>query len=236
MKRKRGPITRQHIRHYLMPCRNRPNVKRKILAALKRYFRDYLEQPDLVKSFKFPSSQYRPKHITNKATLQAFFPHLPCEEAKLIFLFYATSGLRRSEALQLDITDIDMENQMVIPNHRDSQTKHTYLTFYNDECRKYMDNYLDQRDETDARLFQFSDRTVNRWFEITKHESGIYLSPQRLREFFCSEMLRLGVQECYVDSFCGRVPKSILARHYVNYSPNRLQEVYRNTNLQVLTE
>ncbi|MCW4040150.1 MAG: hypothetical protein NWE83_05300 [Candidatus Bathyarchaeota archaeon] len=56
MKRKRGPVTRQHIRHYLMPCCHRPNVKRKILAALKRYFRDYLEQPDLVKSFKFPSS------------------------------------------------------------------------------------------------------------------------------------------------------------------------------------
>ena len=123
---------------------------------------------------------------------------------------------------------------MVIPNHRNSQTKHTYLTFYNNECRKYMDDYLDQRDETDARLFQFSDRTVNRWFEIAKHESGIYLSPQRLREFFCSEMLRLGVQECYLDSFCGRVPKSILARHYVNYSAHTLQEIYMKANLQVL--
>ena len=97
-----------------------------------------------------------------------------------------------------------------------------------------MDNYLDQRDETDPRLFQFSDRTVNRWFEVAKHESGSYLSPKRLREFFCSEMLRLGVQECYVDSFSGRVPKSVLARHYVNYSPHRLQEIYLNADLQVL--
>jgi integrase len=186
LKRKRGPITRQHIRQYLMPGRNRPNIKRKILAALKRYFRDYLEHPDLVKSFKFPSSQYRPKQIANKSTLQSFFPHLPCEEAKLVFLFYATSGLRRSEALQLDITDIDVTNQMVIPNHRDSQTKHTYLTFYNDECRKYMDEYLDLRDETDTRLFQFSDRSVNRWFEVAKQESSIRLTPQKLREFLAS--------------------------------------------------
>lgn len=188
-----------------------------------------------MKSFEFPSSQYRPKQIANKDTLQAFFPHLPCEEAKLIFLFYATSGLRRSEALQLDITDIDVTDQMVILHHRDSQTKHTYLTFYNDECRKYMDEYLDLRDETVSRLFQFADRTVNRWFEVAKHESGIYLNPQRLREFFCSEMLRLGVQECYVDSFCGRMPRSILARHYTDYSPERLKKIYDNANLRVLS-
>ncbi|MCW4040695.1 MAG: integrase, partial [Candidatus Bathyarchaeota archaeon] len=116
-----------------------------------------------------------------------------------------------------------------------SQTKHTYLTFYNDECRIYMDEYLGQRDETDARLYQFSDRTVNRWFEVAKQASGIYLSPQRLREFFCSEMLRLGVQECYVDSFCGRMPRSILARHYTDYSPERLKRIYDNAGLNIFS-
>jgi len=29
----------------------------------------------------------------------------------------------------------------------------------------------------------------------------------------------LDVQDCYVDAFNGRVPQSILARHYTDYSP-----------------
>jgi site-specific recombinase XerD len=226
-------ISKRSIRQFLLPYRG--SAKRKKLAALKRYFRDYREYPQLVKPFKFPSIPFRPKWIANKETLQKFYHHLSCDEARLIFLFYATSGLRRNEALDLQITDIDLNQHMVIPHHRSSNTKHTYLTFYNDECQHYLEQYIDQRENDDQKLFQFAGRTVNRWFEQAKQSSRIALSPQRLREFFCSEMLRLGVQECYVDSFCGRVPRSILARHYTDYSPERLKRIYDKAGLTVLS-
>jgi intergrase/recombinase len=32
-------------------------------------------------------------------------------------------------------------------------------------------------------------------------------------------MLRLGISETYIDAFCGRVSKSISARHYSDFSP-----------------
>jgi hypothetical protein len=38
----------------------------------------------------------------------------------------------------------------------------------------------------------------------------------------------------YTDAFCGRVPKSVLARHYSDYSPERLKEIYEKANLKVL--
>jgi intergrase/recombinase len=48
-------------------------------------------------------------------------------------------------------------------------------------------------------------------------------------------MLRLGVSEAYIDAFCGRVPESVLARHYADYNPERLKEIYEKANLKVLT-
>jgi len=51
---------------------------------------------------------------------------------------------------------------------------------------------------------------------------------------FFSEILRLGVSEMYVDAFCGRVPKSVLARHYTDFSPEKLGDIYSNSALRVL--
>lgn len=46
-------------------------------------------------------------------------------------------------------------------------------------------------------------------------------------------MLRLGVAETYVDAFCGRVPKSVLARHYTDFSLEKLEEIYERANTKI---
>jgi len=70
-------------------------------------------------------------------------------------------------------------------------------------------------------------------WKIAKEKTDLNITPQRLREWFCSEMLSLGVQETYVDAFCGRVPKSVLARHYTDFSPDKLKEIYDKAELTV---
>jgi len=47
-------------------------------------------------------------------------------------------------------------------------------------------------------------------------------------------MSKLGVPGRFIDAFCGRVPKSFLARHYTDCSPNMLKEIYENVGLSVL--
>jgi len=68
-----------------------------------------------------------------------------------------------------------------------------------------------------------------------KEESGVKITPQRLRDFFCMAMGELNAPDRYVDAFCGRTPRSILARHYTDYSPERLKKIYDNANLKVLS-
>jgi hypothetical protein len=35
------------------------------------------------------------------------------------------------------------------------------------------------------------------------------------------------------NAFCGRVPKSVLARHYADFSPEKLHETYQQANLVI---
>jgi hypothetical protein len=37
-----------------------------------------------------------------------------------------------------------------------------------------------------------------------------------------------------VDAFCGRIPHSVLARHYTDFSPERLKEIYDRARLGIL--
>jgi len=55
-----------------------------------------------------------------------------------------------------------------------------------------------------------------------------------LKEWFCCEMGTLGVSDRYIDAFCGRTPKSVLARHYTDYNPERLRHIYEKANLKVI--
>ena len=48
-------------------------------------------------------------------------------------------------------------------------------------------------------------------------------------------MGKLGILDRFVDAFCGRVLKSVLARRYTDYSPSKLKEIYDRAGLKILT-
>lgn len=48
-------------------------------------------------------------------------------------------------------------------------------------------------------------------------------------------MGELNVPDRFVDAFCGRVPKSVLAKHYTDYAPKKLKRIYEKAGLKVLT-
>jgi intergrase/recombinase len=54
-----------------------------------------------------------------------------------------------------------------------------------------------------------------------RERKDLRITPQRLREWFCCEMAALGVSNTCIDTFCGRNPKTVLARHYIDHSPEK---------------
>jgi len=153
-----------------------------------------------------------------------------------LFLVFASSGLRHSEVLSLDrFENVNFEKRMLTPNKENNESKHTWVSFYNDEAEKALNGYLSSRKDLDPRLFPISKRHVLRIFKRVYQTTGMKITPQMLRDWFCCEMGELGVQDRYVDAFCGRVPRSILARHYTDYSPEKLKRIYDKAGLRVVS-
>jgi len=151
---------------------------------------------------------------------------------------YATSGLRRTELLGLTVDDVDLENRTIIPkNAHNGTTKNTWATCFNIEAQTYLKNYLASREPNgdDRRLLRVAPVTVKRAFEKASEKSGVKITPQVLREWFCDQLGELGVQDRYVDAMCGRTPKSVLARHYSDFSPQKLKTIYDKAALTILS-
>jgi integrase len=230
--------TRIDIRNYLMRFRDcSPWTYANILKALRVFYRDYLGKPEVIEGFKFPNRPFKPKKIPSKKELQEFYKFLKDPLAKAIFLFFATTGLRRKELFNLKIKDVDFERRMVIPEKDSSRTKMSWITFYNDEAEEALRKCLGLFNtlDKDGRLFPVSEAYFRKKCKAFERKTGIRITPQILREWFACEMGRLGIPDRYVDAFCGRVPRSVLARHYTDFSPEKLKEIYNKVKLKVLS-
>ncbi|MGF3499613.1 MAG: integrase, partial [Candidatus Methanosuratincola sp.] len=64
---------------------------------------------------------------------------------------------------------------------------------------------------------------------------GVKVTPKVLRFWFANEMARLGVPDRFIDAFQGRIPRSVLARHYTDYSLENLKAIYDRAELKVLS-
>jgi len=230
-------VTADDVRSFLSKFQDRSaSTKANILKALKIFFRDFMKMPWVVESFKFPKRTYTPKTVPSKEDLRRFFDALDNDRDRAVFLLYATSGLRRTELLSLTIEDLDLENRTIIPrNAHNGTTKNTWATCFNAETQTRLREYLANRQTSDKRLFPISEVTLRRAYREANRKTGLHIEPQLLRDWFCCQLGELGVPDRYVDAFCGHVPKSVLARHYSDYSPEKLKRIYDRADLTVLS-
>ncbi len=220
------------LQKYLFKYKNR-NTYRNQLCTLRVYFREVLGREDLVSQFKFPRVVIMPKTIPSKEELRKFYGAIGSTKDRAIFLMFASSGLRRSELLNIKMDEVDFERRMLKPR-AEGETKGVWVSFYNQEAEEALKEYLKQRSGSSSRLFPHSEAVVKVIWKEAREETGLDIRPQVLREWFAQEMSNLGVPERYIDAFCGRMPRTVLARHYTDYSPQRLKEVYDRAGLRIL--
>ena len=223
----------QSMREFLSTVKDgNQNTYRNYVKALKVFFREYLKSSE-AERFKIPQVCLRFVQVPSKEGLRRFYDALPDWRSKALFLFYATSGRRRNEILNVCVKDVDFEQRMLRPICEESQTKHTWFSFFNEEALEAYRRYRKKGGSVDGKLFKGGTH-INQVFRETSEKTGVKITCQLLREWFCNELLSKGVQEVYIDAFCGRVPKSVLGRHYTAYSPEVLTSVYRKADLRIL--
>ncbi len=202
-----------------------------IIGALRVFFRDFLDR-EVMDAFEMPSKSAKPTDIPSKEELQTFYDALENPKYKTAFLFAATSGLRSSELCQLTMGDVNEDKRMLVPE-KESSTKQTWLTFYNDEAAEAFEVFKSERKDGDERVFQTSKQPLNRKFRHVSEDTGVKITIQKLRRWFATEMSRCGVDAKYIDAFAGRTPSLVFEKHYLDYSPERFKEIYDEAGLRV---
>ena len=138
------------------------------------------------------------------------------------------------QILSLKPEDIDFEKRMITPNNHLGETKKSWCSFYNEEAEHALNEYLATKNHSRSkRIFPMQRHEAVELWKSARAKTGLNITPQKLRQWFSSEMLHLGVSETYIDAFCGRVPKTVLARHYTDFSPEKLNKIYRRAKLQI---
>lgn len=225
----------QDIRSYLAQFQEKkPRTYRNQLNAVSVFFRDYLKRPDLVESFRYPEIPFTPPSAPTTEEIRRFYGALKGLKERAFYLLTATSGLRKIEVLGLRREHVDFERRMLMPGHW-TGTKNSWISFYNEEAEKVLSEYLASRHDGNPKLFPWNGNYYTEVWTTAQTETAIRITPQKLRNWFSQRMGELGIPDRFVDAFQGRVPKSVLARHYTDYEPGKLKAIYDKAELRVLT-
>jgi len=230
-----GQLSRQAIREFLKPyLQKAPKTYNNVIDALRAFIKRYLQRPELMNGFKHghvPSSYER--LLPTKEQLKRGFEALDTDKEKAIYLFFATTGLRRSEVLHLTVDDVDFETRCVKAKH-DTRTKRAGVTFYNSECEVYLKKYLASRNDNNPKLFRIGYRQFQNVWKKASKAAKFKITPQVLRKWHSTMLGELMVPDRYVDIFQGRAPRNVLAKHYTGKGLERLKRIYEKADLKVL--
>ena len=228
-------LSRQSIREFLKPyLQKAPKTYNNIIDGLRAFIQRYLQKPELMNGFKHSHvpTNYERK-LPTKEQLRKGFEALDTDKERAIYLFTATTGLRRSEVWNLTKDDIDFETRCVKSKH-DTRTKRAGVTFYNGECETFLKKYLELRKDSSNKLFRIGYRQFRVIWKKASKAAGFKITPQVLRKWHSTELGELMVPDRFVDVFQGRAPKSVLAKFYTGTELLRLKRIYGKSNLRVL--
>ena len=212
-----------------------PKTYNSQITSLRRFIRDFLRRPELMESFKMSpvDSMGNNTKLPSRTQLKRGFQALSNVQAKAVYLFTASTGLRRGEIQDLTKDKVDFKLRSVVPRHF-TRVKRSGITFYNEETETWLKQYLSERRDGGSKLFVLSDRKWRRILKTASKAAGVKIGPQILRVWFATEMGELGLPDRFVDIFHGRAPRSVLARHYTAKGLETLKRIYDHAGLKVL--
>lgn len=199
------------------------------IKALRKYIRDFLNLGNWMEEFKFSKSNAKIRTIPTDEDLMKFLQLLP-KQTQVIALVLVTSGLRIGEVLSLRFVNIANELNMIdVSKVHEGDTKHSWLSFVTQQTIEILYEYLREINfdyEDESKLFSNSSRVVQSNFEQASEKIGFKLNPHTLRMIFTEKCTIAGIKDKYINAFCGRVSKSVLAKNYTDYSPTSLKREY----------
>ena len=219
-----GVINKETVTEYLKSNES-SSWKSNQVKALRKFIRDYLHLGNWINDFVFSREKAKiKKAIPTNDQLALFCTKLDYEN-QIIFLILVTSGLRIGEVLSLDIDDVNFDTNMIDASkvHK-SNTKSSWISFITHQVSTYVQSYVESL-YTD-KLFSVSYKTVQENFQRISEETEIKIKPHLLRTVFTEKCTQAGIEEKYIDAFCGRISQNVIRKHYTDYSPEAMRRHY----------
>ena len=207
------------------------------LTSLRRFARDFLHAPESILDFKMAPIDLLGSNVLlpTKEQLKKGFEALTDDGERSLYLFTATTGLRRSEIMGLTKDKIDFKTRCVIPMHF-TRVKRSGITFYTKETETYLNKYLSSRPSEDLKIFRIYEMRHREVWKKASKAAGIKITPKILRVWFSTEMGEQLVPDRFVDIFQGRAPRSVLAKNYTAKGIERLKTIYEKANLTIVSK
>ena len=122
----------------------------------------------------------------------------------------------------------------IIPYCHSGETKHSGISFYNEEAESSLAQYEKTCERKKDKLFAIGHETFLRAWNRARQKTSISLKPKDLMDFFSQEMGKALIPDRYIDIFQGRAPRNVLAKHYTPQGVRLLREIYDKASLKVL--
>jgi integrase len=232
----KGELSKDSIRRYLSKYLDgAPKTYNNQLDGLRAFIGRFLGHPELMNGFK--KAHQTTTYEFNLPTLEQVrlgFEGLTDNRERAIYLMFLTSGLRKSELLDLTVSEIDFNTRSIKSRH-DTRTKKAGVTFYNEECETYLQRYLDSRTDKNEKLFRIGTRDYMRIWTKASENANFKITAQVCRKWHSTMLGELMVPDRFVDIFQGRAPKSVLAKHYTGRDFDRLRNLYNRIDLKIFT-
>lgn len=92
---------------------------------------------------------------------------------------------------------------------------------------KILENFIEENYRGNGEnIFSVNSRTIQNNFKLVSEKLGIQLTPHMLRSVFTEKCTIAKIPDKYIDALCGRTSPSIIAKHYTDYSPEKLRLQY----------
>jgi len=219
-----GIINKETVKEYL-ESNDSTSWKSNQLKALRKFTRDYLKLGNWINEFVFSKEKAKIKESIPSNDELALFCSKLDYPVQMIFLILVTSGLRVGEILQLQIEHLDFDTNMIdVSEVHNGNNKSSWISFMTQQVGGFIENYVE--DLTENTLFSISYETVQKNFQKVSEETGIKINPHLLRTVFTEKCTKSGLEEKYIDAFCGRIPQSVIRKHYTDYSPEAMRIHY----------
>ncbi len=235
------------IRHYLSELHRKGNKKSsicRILSSLRNFF-SFLEKKGIIEGNPLLgiSNPKMGKHHPRVLNVDQVIAMLEVKEdpspkgvrnRALLELLYG-SGLRISEALSLNIADVDLSARIIRVKGKGGKERVVPLT---EKCRELLSRYLDQRsafcprDGERAFFLGMRGKRLNRREayrivnEIRKQAGVVYrIGPHTLRHSFASHLLEGGADLRSVQRLLGHSRLSTTQR-YTHITMGKIARIY----------